>query len=183
MEQISHQTVRLGKGKHASPTHGACVMELASMLAGEPFSDHPQSVSPAIACFLRAYNDMLNSDRRQDLYEYASRTVGTVASDAVEARRAAHLIEWSDQMWRHGRRWPVLACFSRRRALRDGPSRDPEVAARYAIQAIGRVTDQTHAAVRSLLDELIAIDGFAEKATGNPQTRQESIGAALSLAE
>ncbi len=147
MEQISHQTVRLGKGKHASPAHGACVMELASMLAGEPFSDHPQSVSPAIACFLRAYNDMLDGDRRQDLYEYASRTVGTVASDTVEALRAEHLIAWGDQMWGRGTRWPVLTRLSRRRAMRAGPSRDPEMAARYAIEAIRRVTDQSHAAV------------------------------------
>jgi len=41
MGPVTHQTIRLSRGKHSSPEEGACVMELASMLAGEPFSDHP----------------------------------------------------------------------------------------------------------------------------------------------
>jgi hypothetical protein len=41
-----HQTARLSKGRDTSPEHGTCVMELASMLAGEPFSDAPRSVCP-----------------------------------------------------------------------------------------------------------------------------------------
>ena len=41
MPQVSHQTIRLAKGKHQSAEQGACVMELASMLACEPFTDHP----------------------------------------------------------------------------------------------------------------------------------------------
>jgi hypothetical protein len=68
----SHQTIRLSKGKHASPSEGACVMELASMLAGEPFSDRPASVCPVIAGFMRAYNDRIDDERRQDLYRYAA---------------------------------------------------------------------------------------------------------------
>ena len=40
-------------------------MELASMLAGEEFSDHPQSVSRPIGAFLRLYNDALDEDRRR----------------------------------------------------------------------------------------------------------------------
>jgi hypothetical protein len=31
----------LGAGRHADPGQGACFMEFASVLAGEPFSDHP----------------------------------------------------------------------------------------------------------------------------------------------
>ena len=58
----SHQTVRLARGKHADPDAGVCVMELASMLADEPFTDHPQCVCPVIASFLRSYNDVA-SDR------------------------------------------------------------------------------------------------------------------------
>jgi hypothetical protein len=53
----SHQTVRLARGKHDTPADGACVLELASMLAGEPFGDQPRSVSPVIAAYLRTYND------------------------------------------------------------------------------------------------------------------------------
>ena len=41
MSPVSYQTIKFSKGKHAYPEEGACVMELASMLAGEPFTDHP----------------------------------------------------------------------------------------------------------------------------------------------
>jgi hypothetical protein len=67
MAPINHQTIKLGKGKHNSPEEGACMMELASMLAGEPFSDHPHSVCPVIGSFLRTYNDSIDDQRRQDL--------------------------------------------------------------------------------------------------------------------
>ena len=80
MRQPTYQTVKLSRGKHSSPEYGACVMELASMLAGEPFSDHPRSVSPAIASFMRTYNDMLDGDLRQDLYRYAAKVIGTAGS-------------------------------------------------------------------------------------------------------
>ena len=78
MQPVTYQTVKLAKGKHAAPHQGVCVMELASMLAGERFSDHPRSVSRVVAAFMRGYNDVLDDDRRQNLYEYAARTVGTV---------------------------------------------------------------------------------------------------------
>ena len=58
MSSVSYQTIKLSTGRHSSPEVGACVMELASMLAGEPFTDQPESVCPVIASFLRAYNDL-----------------------------------------------------------------------------------------------------------------------------
>ncbi|MBV9806078.1 MAG: hypothetical protein JO286_02790, partial [Solirubrobacterales bacterium] len=54
MSPVSYQTIKLSKGKHTSPEDGACVMELASMLSGEPFTDHPASVCPVIGSFLRS---------------------------------------------------------------------------------------------------------------------------------
>ena len=56
----SHQTIKLSAGRHRGAEHGACVMELASMLADRTFSDHPQSACPVIAAFLRSYNDHVN---------------------------------------------------------------------------------------------------------------------------
>jgi hypothetical protein len=91
MTSITHQTIKLGKGKHRSPDEGACVMELASMLSGDPFSDHPASVCPVIGSFLRAYNDSLDDERRQDLYVYASKVVGSRASEDVQRNRAERL--------------------------------------------------------------------------------------------
>jgi len=88
MTQPSFQTVVLAQGKHRCAEHGACVVELASMLAGEPFTDRPQSVCRVIAAFLRPYNDGAG-DRRQDLYRCAADIVGTRGTDAVERRRIA----------------------------------------------------------------------------------------------
>ena len=44
MSQATHQTVRLSQGKHRDPDHGACVVELSSMLADEPFSAYVANV-------------------------------------------------------------------------------------------------------------------------------------------
>jgi hypothetical protein len=155
MPQVSHQTIRLAKGKHQSAGQGACVMELASMLAGEPFTDHPRSVSAPIASFLRRYNDLLDDRRRQDLYPYASRVVGTASSPQVELGRVQRLMAWADEMWA-SRRWP-LRC--RLTALRRGRARaqHPELAGSYAVRALPRMSDSTHAAALALIDELIAM--------------------------
>jgi hypothetical protein len=154
MPQTNYQTIRLSKGKHSSPESGACVMELASMLAGEPFSDRPRSVSRSIAALLRSYNDRLDDNRRQDLYEYAAKVVGSASSQEVESARVARLLQWADEYRRPRARWSPLGRFHRASASR----RDvihPESAASYAIHAAGRVCDETHAAVLELIDELI----------------------------
>src|SRR3954470_8983946 len=84
----THQTIRLIRGRHSSPERGACVMEVASMLAAEPFSDEPSCVCPVIAEFLRTYNDQVDHVRRQDLYAFAALVVGTREGPVVERQRA-----------------------------------------------------------------------------------------------
>ena len=42
----------LSRGKHRNPKKGACFMELASFLAGEPWSDHPACTHPLLASWL-----------------------------------------------------------------------------------------------------------------------------------
>jgi hypothetical protein len=172
MPHVSHQTVRLGKGKHHSPDQGACVMELASMLAGEPFSDHPRSVSRPIAAFLRRYNDLLDDARRQDLYPYAARAVGTVADVETEDERVERLLGWADDLWVR-RRWPTRCgvLSARRRRQRVG---HPEAAASYAIRAIPKLSDDTHAAALMLVDELIAI-GARETVEAPPARLVETV--------
>jgi hypothetical protein len=44
MQLLGHPTVRLGVGRHRRAESGMCVMELASVLAGEQFSDRPRAV-------------------------------------------------------------------------------------------------------------------------------------------
>jgi hypothetical protein len=130
-------------------------MELASMLAGERFNDHPHSVSRPIAAFLRRYNDVLDDRRRQDLYPYASKAVGTVGDLETEDLRVERLLTWADELWLL-RKWPVRSgvLSARRRRQRIG---HPEAAASYAIRAIPRLSDKTHAAALALVEELIAI--------------------------
>ncbi len=70
-------------------------MELASMLADEPFTDRPGSTSAVIAALLRTYNDGLGDDRRQDLYPLASLIVGTARSRRVERDRASRCLEFA----------------------------------------------------------------------------------------
>lgn len=156
MTQASHQTIKLSKGKHASPTDGACVMELASMLAGEPFTDHPRSVSRPIGSFLRCYNDLIDDGRRQDLYVYASRAVGSAGTPDVEQARLQRLVRWGTAMREQRFSWRVLM------AVRRGPPArlrhsDAEAAARYAIGSVCRLNDEVHASVLALIDALLTI--------------------------
>jgi hypothetical protein len=46
MSLVSYQTITLSKGKHDSPEDGACAMELAAMLAGEPLGGSRQQRDP-----------------------------------------------------------------------------------------------------------------------------------------
>jgi hypothetical protein len=155
MSRVSYQTIKLSKGKHTSPDDGACVMELASMLAGEPFTDHPIAVCPVIASFLRSYNDSVDERRRQSLYEYASKVVGSRMSASVQRARAERLGQWAEEMQRRRRTRFMLR--SPLRAI--GRLRKPpmEAIGTYAVHAISRHTDETHAAVLELIDELLTI--------------------------
>lgn len=158
MPEASYQTIRLSKGKHSSPDDGACVIELASMLAGEPFSDHPRSVSPPIAAFLRGYNDLLDGERRQDLYPYAAKVVGTAASPEVEDARTRHLLSWGDELRGQGSPLRRLTrprfCHSRRRKTGQA---NPDQAAAYALHSIAKLSNNRHAAALALVDELVVL--------------------------
>jgi hypothetical protein len=163
MPPISHQTIKLSRGRHSSPEHGACVMELASMLAGESFTDHPRSVSRPIASFLRGYNDLVDDRRRADLYRYAAQTVGTAGSPAVEDARVARLLQWADELWLRRSSHSLLERLRQRRATKERCA-DPEPAGTYAVHAIGKVGEESHATALALVDELIAMGpvGHAE---------------------
>jgi hypothetical protein len=156
MSSVTHQTIKLSKGKHASPEDGACVMELASMLAGEPFSDHPASVCPVVGSFLRAYNDSIDDGRRQDLYAYASKVVGSRTGIGIQRERADRLAEWAFEMQR--RQWMsryLPLARLRMASLRRQPS--AHAVGTYAVRAIPRHTEATHAEALGLLDELLAL--------------------------
>lgn len=70
-----------------------------------------------IGSLLRAYHDMVDKDRRQDLYAYAAKVVGI------------------------------------------GIDRQPpiDLLGTGAVRSVSKLTDETHAAVLALIDELLAI--------------------------
>ncbi len=146
----SHQTVRLSRGRHATPEEGVCVMELASMLAGEPFTDRPRSVCPVIGAFLRIYNDRLDDEYRQDLYRFAAESVGTAAGPAVVMARVRACEEFAERMG--GRRPSLLRRLGQGRARPTTPSGAGVVAAR----SIGRITRERHLAALAHVERLIA---------------------------
>lgn len=129
-------------------------MELASMLAGERFSDRPASVCPVIGSILRAHNDTVDGALRGDLYRYAAEAVGTRGDFRLQLRRAAVAIAWART--RHDRRHRTLR--GRLRSVPVAPVADdgPDRIARYVIRSVNRDADG-HAQLLALLDELIAV--------------------------
>jgi hypothetical protein len=164
MSPVTYQTIKLSKGRHNSPEEGACVMELASMLAGEPFSDHPASVCPVIGSCLRAYNDWIDDDRRQDLYQYASEVVGTRAPQEVQRARAARVTAWAGEVKR--RRRTQFTLLRGLCALMLWPQ--PDDHGSRLVQAAARRRRGTHEQVLALLDELVALGAQQRRTPSAP---------------
>lgn len=134
-----------------------CVMELASLLAGETFSDRPRSVCPVIASLLRSYNDAVSWEQRQELLPYATAVLGTSASREVRNARVACVLDWLSRRAeaRSGpTRWPAWASAALT-SLRRTLSRP--FAGRLAVRAIDQHTDVTHGEVLALVKELVEI--------------------------
>jgi hypothetical protein len=160
MTPASHQTVRLSQGKHRDPDHGACVMELASMLAGEPFSDRPRCVDPVIAGFLRTYNDGIDDTRRQDLYPLAAAVVDSRAVAGIQAERARMCLAWVQahhaELRRGARRLLPLRPLLPDARLGDDAA--GTLAGRLAVKlACRRRSEGAHQAALAFVDQLIAV--------------------------
>ena len=123
------------------------------MLAGEPFSDHPQSVSPVIGALLRSYNDSVGDTARQELYAYASGVVGSRAPNRVEQARAERLITWTIELQRtRSSRW-LLRC-----RLWTGDSvQQADVFAAVGVHSLSRMRGRDQTEVLTLVDELLSI--------------------------
>ncbi len=98
----------LKQGAHRNFSAGMCAMEAASYIAGEPWSDHPQCVSPVIAAFMRNWNDSLNNEDRNRLIspELIAKTIGT-ANPALDERRSYMAVDWFIRV--HTPAWLKLA--------------------------------------------------------------------------
>jgi hypothetical protein len=182
MPEPSFQTVRLCQGRHESPEGGVCVVELASMIAGERFSDHPWSVSPVIAAFLRGYNDVCG-ERRQDLLRCAADAVGTRVGDPVERDRLGACLERFDRAaataplpWVERRLWRRSPRRLRRLVLREPVDPGALDEFTYALaRMLHRQGDAGHECALALVDELVAL-GRAPDAPPARLTEQPSVG-------
>jgi hypothetical protein len=144
-------------------------MELASMLAGERFSDHPRSVCPVIAAFLRSYNDQVDDCRRQDLYDYAAQSVGTRGSYRTRRVRAELCRRFVD-------RYEVTAPPRAVRLLWVGQAE--QIGQRAGAAAALAEQPRGHSIALALLDALIACgareDRAAEATTRVDRSRSRS---------
>ena len=86
----------LSRGRHRSPRQGACFMELASLLAGERWSDHPPCTHPVLALLAQQVNDHTSDTARQELMPLIPSVVGRRGTDAtwiaLPVAVAAHVI-------------------------------------------------------------------------------------------
>ena len=71
----------LSRGRHRNPRRGACFMELASVLAGERWSDHPACTHPLLAELARTVNDCTSDAGRQQLAPLIPSVVGRRGDD------------------------------------------------------------------------------------------------------
>jgi hypothetical protein len=79
----------LSPGKHRNPRTGACFMELASLLAGERWSDHPACTHPLLAAVARQVNDHTSDAGRQRLAALIPSVIGLTGEDLhIDARIA-----------------------------------------------------------------------------------------------
>lgn len=179
------ERVRLDAGRHDSPGEGACVVELASLMAREPFSDRPECVCPVIAAFLRGWNDRSAYADRQRLRPYAQRIVGTRAGRNVTRWRRDLCLGWVGFELGGGpvRRWARRTAIRLRIGFFCGVKygvRLDEGAAEYATRVLYGRRDVE--AAFGLLDALLAATGngtvhvrparFAPVVLGRPAERE-----------
>jgi len=125
---LTLKSLRLDPGAHESPRHGVCIVELASVIAHERFSDRPDCVCEVIAAFLRSWNDRSSHAERQRLIPYARRIVGSRAGPRVTRLRRDMCLSWAGAdltgnavsrfAWRTAMRARILVLCGLRPALR-----------------------------------------------------------------
>jgi len=79
--------VRLYPGKHNGQSGQLCLLEAAAVLAGEPLTDHPRSVSPIVCTLGIRLNDLATHSHRQTLTRFLPNLVGTAGDGKEDARR------------------------------------------------------------------------------------------------
>lgn len=148
-------TVQFGTGIHAENAAHMCVMECVAYVTGEPWSDHPQCVSPVIAAFLRSWNDTLPEPPRTALLRpLVPLVIGTRTAAADEETRAWMATDWLVRV--HAPTWLRLAGLTKHaEAL--------EALARIADAALARSAQVTTDAARDAVWAAVDAAGAAAR--------------------
>lgn len=86
------ESKRLIRGNGKAPG-SACVMQMVSYIANEPWSDHPECACPVLTRYAIALNDAFNDDHRQLLKPFIPLLVGTRVDNATQIARK-RLMMW-----------------------------------------------------------------------------------------
>ena len=148
----------LSRGKHRNPRKGACFMELASYLAGERWSDHPDCTHPLLASVARLVNDYTSDEARPRLAGLIPSVIGLTSDDphvdALIALRSARLA------------LPVVSA-ERQRVM----AVSVLVCERVLADLDGRPAGSMHDASRRVLEEVPHAAEWAQGFTGDLGTR------------
>lgn len=133
----------LSQGKHRSPRSGACFMEFASYLAGEPWSDHPKCTHPLLASMSRMVNDFSSDENRSELAMLTPSVIGLTTTDprlsvliALRAATCALPVSSADRQ-----RALAVGILSCERALLDFDGSIPEAISDQMTKAFALVPD------------------------------------------
>lgn len=80
----------LKNGSHESLEKGACIMELVSYIANEPWSDHPKCACPVLTAYAIRLNDRFNHEDRQKLKPLIPKLLNT--RDETKQKTRAHFL-------------------------------------------------------------------------------------------
>ncbi len=86
-------TVMLKRGNHKSIEEGACIMEMVSYMASEPWSDHPKCACPILTAYAIRLNDEFSDNHRQKMKAFIPSLIGTRATDQIQVERK-RVIRW-----------------------------------------------------------------------------------------
>ena len=110
-----------------------------------------------IASLLRAYNDSIDDRRRQDLYGYAARVVGSRGSTELERMRTEYVTAWMARP--KARRWTRYLVPAWLHAMSPKPPLD--VLGAGAVRSLCTHDDRTHAKMLALIDTLLEMGATA----------------------
>lgn len=106
------QVPLLGRGRHAHPLDGGCLMELVSATVGGPWTDRPLCTPPVVAQVARTVNDHTSAEARPVLapqsplitgsFTVLTRLIKPIGADWLElevSTDTSQLPDWLSGPW------------------------------------------------------------------------------------